>query len=261
VNELDFWKLIEVVKGSDTDVHHSKRLTTRLRKLPAPEIISFDTRFRRLREAAHRGDVWAAGVLLNHGHGTDDGFEYFRNWLISRGRKTYQGALKKPDSLSSQAVRVKRFGPEAEFESFGYAAAVAYEEVIGKKIDKSKDWWERPGPVPAEEFDWQSYTDDVLVARLPKLWKRFGSYKQKADVAASRARNDYAVKAGEKVSIKGLGVLRVGAAIRHREYGVGKITSMMKCLGSAVTAQVAFTDAERPMYIDAASKLWSLPGR
>ena len=258
VNQGLFWEIVESVRGQDGDSDHAKRLVSKLRRLSASDIVSFAVNFETLHDAAHRGDVWAAGLLLNHGHATDDGFKYFRNWLISRGRAVYGAALKNADSLSNVKVPLGQFGPEAEFESFGYAPATAYEEVTGKDIYKSKDWKKQSkGPV-VEEFEWQTYTDEVLAQRLPRLWKKYGSYKKAAAAHFSEMRKRYEVKEDEQVSIKGLGVLRIGGSIRHRNYGVGRIKSMMKCIGSAVAAQVVFSDGEHPMYISGDSDLWSL---
>lgn len=46
----------------------------------------------------------------------DDGFEYFRNWIISRGKDVYDQAKANPDTLISQ----KNNGEDDmfEFESF-----------------------------------------------------------------------------------------------------------------------------------------------
>lgn len=257
IEEERFWKIVESVRGEDGDSDHAKRLVAKLRKLPASDIVSFAVNFHGLHDAAHRGDVWAAGLLLNHGHATDDGFQYFRNWLISRGRAIYAAALKNADSLSKARVPLGQFGPETEFESFGYAPATAYEEVTGKNIYKSKDWKNQSKRPVVEKFEWQAYTDEVLAQRLPRLWKKYGTYKNAAAAHFAEIRKRNEVKEGEQVSIKGLGLLRVGGSIRHKNYGIGRIKSMTKCIGSAVVAQVVFSDGEHPMYITGDSDLWS----
>lgn len=59
--------------------------------------------------------MWCAGYLMNGGC-ADDGFEYFRNWIISRGKDVYDQAKANPDTLISQ----KNNGEDDmfEFESF-----------------------------------------------------------------------------------------------------------------------------------------------
>jgi len=44
-------------------------------------------------------DVWGAGYAACGGMG-DDGFEYFRRWIIGRGREVFETALRKPDDLA-----------------------------------------------------------------------------------------------------------------------------------------------------------------
>ena len=64
--------------------------------------------------------MWGAAYVI-HGGCSDDGFEYFRRWLISRGRKAYEAALADPDSLAQLDVRP---GPNGvwEFERIYYVA-------------------------------------------------------------------------------------------------------------------------------------------
>src|SRR5207249_5020548 len=49
--------------------------------------------------------------LINGGC-SDDGFEYFRGWVILRGRKAYEAAMKNPDSLAGVV------DPDEEFCEF-----------------------------------------------------------------------------------------------------------------------------------------------
>jgi hypothetical protein len=47
-------------------------------------------------------DQWGAAYLANGGC-SDDGFDYFRGWLIGQGRKVYETVLADPDSLAAHA--------------------------------------------------------------------------------------------------------------------------------------------------------------
>ena len=51
---------------------------------------------------------------------SDDGFEYFRGWLLSRGRKVYEAAMRNPDSLVRQADDSR---DNYELESMLYVAS------------------------------------------------------------------------------------------------------------------------------------------
>jgi hypothetical protein len=48
---------------------------------------------------SYRWDLWGAAYLINGGC-SDDGFDYFRGWLLSQGRAIWQATLADPDSLA-----------------------------------------------------------------------------------------------------------------------------------------------------------------
>ena len=77
----------------------------RLEKLRPEDIVSFDVHYDALRFRAYRKELWGAAYLMNGGC-SDDGFEYFRAWLISRGKKVYEQVLSDPDSLDSLYPRI-----------------------------------------------------------------------------------------------------------------------------------------------------------
>lgn len=83
-----FWRIIaraaESAHDPDTQVN---ALRTALRELTVEEIISFEVAFRSHLNKAYTWDLWGAAYVI-HGGCSDDGFEYFRRWLVSRGRAT-----------------------------------------------------------------------------------------------------------------------------------------------------------------------------
>jgi hypothetical protein len=114
---------------------------------------------------AYTWDLWAAAYVINGGC-SDDGFEYFRAWLISRGSDTFEKALADPDSLAS----LRGLEPdECELESLLYVAAEAYEEAAESELPESKV--KRPSKPAGKR--WSEEGDD-LAKRVPKLWKKFG---------------------------------------------------------------------------------------
>ena len=58
---------------------------------------------RHLVAQAHRWDLGAAAYLMRGGY-SDDGFDYFRGWLIAQGRSRRERALADPDSLADAGV-------------------------------------------------------------------------------------------------------------------------------------------------------------
>lgn len=122
MNEENFWHLIEVVKiEAGTDLQSRPAVLQRhLSSLEPEQIQSFQQRYESLLLEANSWSLWGAASLMNGGC-SDDGFKYFRDWLISEGKKTFKSGVKNPDSLASVA-RIEYF----ELELFGYAALKAY---------------------------------------------------------------------------------------------------------------------------------------
>ena len=64
-----------------------------------------------------------------NGGSSDDGFHYFRAWLISRGQAVYEAAVANPDSLAGLTE------PERDDYEF--------EDLWGVALDVSDRWVER----------------------------------------------------------------------------------------------------------------------
>ncbi|MEZ5774586.1 MAG: DUF4240 domain-containing protein [Hyphomicrobiaceae bacterium] len=172
--DLDrFWSLVGAsLAADDGEYGQLEALQSALRELSLEEIVGFEMTFRRLLNEAYTWDLWGAAYVANGGC-SDDGFEYFRRWLISRGRAVYEAALADPDSLGAMDPGV---GPDGiwENEEIYDAAGNVYAEKGGAgevaehaDIEAGLDGLE-PDGTPFEE------EGDDLEKRFPKLWKRFG---------------------------------------------------------------------------------------
>ena len=169
-----FWPIIELAAKSDQDSDAQLgALTSALEVLTIEEVIAFEAAFRSYLNAAYTWDLWGAAYVVNGGC-SDDGFEYFRRWLVSKGRAAYEAALADPDSLAEMNLQP---GPDGvwEFEEIYYVAATTFEEKGGEGDvrDYSEPEAGLGGPEPAgKPFD----EDQAhLAQRYPKLWARFGS--------------------------------------------------------------------------------------
>jgi hypothetical protein len=150
-----------------------KALRTALRELSPEDIISFEAAFRRYINQAYTWDLWGAAYVI-HGGCSDDSFEYFRRWLVSRGRGIYEPALADPESLAQVNVRP---GPDDvwQFEEIYYVATKVFEEKGGEGDvrDHSEPEAGLGGPGPSgEPFEEDA---EYLAWRFPKLWARFGA--------------------------------------------------------------------------------------
>jgi hypothetical protein len=118
-------------------------------------------------KSAYTWPLWGAAYLINGGC-SDDGFEYFRCWLISRGREIFDAAVAEPDSLASV---VDPDDDHHECEALLYVALQTYEEVAGKQMPR--DAKKCPPEPIGESWDF----DDSLetARRLPRLFKLYMS--------------------------------------------------------------------------------------
>lgn len=167
MNETIFWQLIEKSRQkSDGEIDEQiEILTQTLTKHSIKEIIEFYRIFWKFYVTSYTSDLWAAAYIIVGGC-SDDGFDYFRSWLIAQGEKTFHQAIKNPEIL----VDVLKDNDYPECEEMGYVAINAYEE----KTEKD-DFYDLVGELsfPHLELDWQE-NDKDLAQKFPKLWARFG---------------------------------------------------------------------------------------
>lgn len=160
-----FWRLIDDSRDAAGDVdEQAEVLTDSLARLPAEQIVAFDRIYREHKVQAYTWPLWAAGYLINGGC-SDDGFEYFRDWLIAQGRDAFERALTDPDSLADLDLDFADVA-FAEAEDLGGAAAFAHRRVTG--ADLAHDWVPRPDGPQGEPWN-----DDDLPRLLPRLSARF----------------------------------------------------------------------------------------
>jgi len=169
-----FWKIVDRAAESDHDPDvHMNALRAALRELTLEEIISFEVGFRRYLNEAFTWDLWGATYVI-HGGCSDDGFEYFRRWLVSRGRQVYDAALADPDSLAQQHVRTGP-GNVWELEEIYYVAMEVFNEKGGERDVRDQSEPEAgttlTGCQPSGEPFRQD--EDHLARRYPKLRQRF----------------------------------------------------------------------------------------
>jgi hypothetical protein len=114
--------------------------------------------------------LWAAAYTVGGGC-SDDGFLDFRRWLLSRGERVYEAALRDPDTLAE--VVNAGAGDQCQYEGFQYVAREAWERVTQNRL----------GDFPAAEImqpdepagePWSEDGDD-LERRFPKLWRKFAA--------------------------------------------------------------------------------------
>lgn len=170
-----FWELIGRTTSyqSDQDAQ-MEALRLELRQLSAEDIEAFERAFHEQQKRAYSWDLWGAAYIMNGG-ASDDGFEYFQRWLISKGRQVFEAAVADPDSLAGAVDQASADG--FDFELFAYVAADVWREKTG--VDPSNDAQTRfpyTGAPPAPQPSGIPFEEDPdhLAKRYPKLWAKFG---------------------------------------------------------------------------------------
>jgi hypothetical protein len=171
----EFWRHIQASKADDLD-EHALRLHQRLVGLPPNEILHFDHIWDTLKAEAYHWDLWGAAYLINGGC-SDDGFDYFRIWLLLQGREVFQAAVREPDSLADVV------DPDDDyFEHECYPGMDAWMVATGSPGDHAgyaafhEAIRSRYGPVRGmDEMGerWNFDDDDEVRERLPRLASKY----------------------------------------------------------------------------------------
>jgi len=163
VNESQFWKVVSAACGSAPE--HAEewagRLQAELQKLPPDQIIGWNHIFDRHAAEAYTVGLWSAAYLINGG-ASDDGFYYFRCWLIGMGRKVFEAAVADPDSLADVVVP----GVDAEAETYA-AAHLAWIEVTGRSDSDPYPARNEHATLIGEDWDFEDKAQ--MRRRLPRL--------------------------------------------------------------------------------------------
>jgi hypothetical protein len=156
----EFWRIIDHCRSEDQD-ESIENLTEHMSKLKPDAIGEFDRHLNELMNQSYTWDLWGAAYLINGGC-SDDGFDYFRGWLILQGKTVYENAIKDPDSLAELD-----HPEDVECEELAYLASRVYESVTGKKLIQ-------PSTKRAELGDGWDFDDtDEMRSRYPKLFAAY----------------------------------------------------------------------------------------
>lgn len=167
LNEDLYWSIIQrAIDATEDQVELEEYLVGEVEKLTPKEMVGFYLRTNDLEQKAYTSNLWCAAYIINGG-ASDDGFEYFRCWLISAGRDVYYNAIKNPDSLAA----IVEEGNEYEFESLAYVPITAFENRTEQDL---YDYIETiTYTVKEMDFTWEE--DDLQSQKriCPELYAKF----------------------------------------------------------------------------------------
>jgi len=172
MKEDQFWRIVDKsLQNSHGQDEQEAFLIKELQSLPPAEMIGFRLRTDKLLYDTYNANMWCAAYIMNGGC-SDDSFEYFRLWVISRGKDVYQKAKANPDTLISQVAKEQDF---YDFESFWYVALTAFEKKTGKElydyIDDDNHAFSE-GNYPDIVFNWEEDKPETMEAICPQLYKK-----------------------------------------------------------------------------------------
>lgn len=169
--EAEFWNLIERAKkesGGDGDLQ-AQLLTEALAKRSVEDILAFDRIFDHFHCKSYQSRLWAAAYIINCGC-SNDGFDYFRAWLIGEGKDVFEKTLEDPEYLARH-IKEEYVGQSYENELLMSAALDAFMIKTGKDLDAFYDLaGEHRQTFPDIKLDWDEEQVDSM---FPKLAKKF----------------------------------------------------------------------------------------
>ena len=174
MDEDRYWKMIQDSSdeaGGDLECRENV-LIRDLEKLSPVEIVGFRLRTDKLLYDTYTSDMWCAAYLIQGGC-SDDMFEYFRLWVIGRGREIYEASRNNPDSLFQ--VADASMGEEYDFEPLWYVALKAFNKKTGRELYDyiHQDFKFGEGSYPQISFGWQENDPASMERICPNLFRKF----------------------------------------------------------------------------------------
>ena len=158
-----FWAFIGAARdaaGDDVEDRVSGLEQVLLNHHP-DEVADFRQKYDEMLARSYTWRLWGAAFVINGGC-SDDGFRYFRDWLISEGEAVFEAALADPESLADIAQ-----DEQFELESFGYVAGEVYEQMTDSPLPAS-------GTLEPAEPVGHAWEEDDLPGLFPRLSRKYG---------------------------------------------------------------------------------------
>jgi hypothetical protein len=172
VDSTTFWTLIADARASVPDPSDGEAVATAASALlatrPPAEIVAAQQVLWDLLAESYQNPLWAAAYLINGGC-SDDGFDYFRGWLLTQGQEVYHAVLASPDSLASLPAVIAAAESEMDIECED-ALSIAWDahlKATGMQLPQDAFRIRYPELDPEWDFDFDD--GEELAARLPEL--------------------------------------------------------------------------------------------
>jgi hypothetical protein len=138
----EFWEAIEVANDKlELQPLQADYLIDTFSELSKSRLIASYEIFESIVEELDCNNVYALGSVIKGEPLTDDGFRYFRSWLVTLGKDVVEGAIDDPVSLlKDEEIKHCLLNSEIEFEDFHYFIDDAFTSKFEVSIyDVAKD--------------------------------------------------------------------------------------------------------------------------
>lgn len=172
LTEDSFWDIIErSLKAQNLD-GQKVILEQELLKLSEQEIFGFWYHYSKFSRVSYLGNLWLVPYIVMSGC-SDDGFDYFRDWLISRGKKVFLEALENPDSLCYEFDNIAE-GDIPEFEGMGYLWLKVFEEKFHKDFyEEAQNYEDNLPKLPDISFEWEEDNEASMKKTCPCIFEKW----------------------------------------------------------------------------------------
>lgn len=166
-----YWNIIQnSIEKTTNQEDQELFLIAEIEKLTPKEMIGFRLRTDQLLYGTYNENLWCAAYIMNGGC-SDGGFEYFRCWLISKGKEVFYKAKENPDSLIEQVVKEQ---DTYEFEGLWYVAMNAFKNTTDKELFSYIDYNNfitNDENYPVLKFSWNVDEPKSMGVICPVLYK------------------------------------------------------------------------------------------
>ena len=130
----------------------------------AANCIAFHNHVWDLLVESYHWDLWAVAYIINGGC-SDDGFLYFRAWLIGNGKERFEAAMANPSVVGEWVNQ----GDNIQCEMMMTPGESAYAAITGQDIPDDAETCVYP-----QEPQGQPWEERHLWSRFPTLTAKFG---------------------------------------------------------------------------------------
>lgn len=171
ITEDRFWDIIERSEKGD-------KLVDVLSELTVDEIFGYRFWWEHFVRISYTEELWAIAYVIMNGC-SDDSFDYFRFWLLARGRTVFVDVMKNPDSLCDEFDFImnpeERYLPEKELYDYAIYEALKRQ---GTSYERENINYEIPYiPYPKLRLEWDGEDKESMRNVCPKTVEKWWKHE------------------------------------------------------------------------------------